>query len=101
MEEIPSGVAPSSATMTLRLKAAAPPAAWWVVSRPGLEELLDGGLEGSLTTVVAGPGFGKTTLLAAWAANRPRLRWYGWTGKTGTPRLLLEGRWRLSRSSLP
>src|SRR5262245_37815053 len=62
--------------MTLRLKADAPVVPLWTVPRPALEKLLDGSLEGRLTTVVAGPGFGKTTLLAAWEEKQACGRWY-------------------------
>lgn len=62
--------------MTLRLKANAPVVPRWAVPRPALEKLLDGALEGRLTTVVAGPGFGKTTLLAAWEEKQPCGCWY-------------------------
>jgi ATP/maltotriose-dependent transcriptional regulator MalT/DNA-binding SARP family transcriptional activator len=62
--------------MTLRLKAAAPVVPRWAIRRPALEKILDGAIEGRLTTVVAGPGFGKTTLLASWAKRQPCARWY-------------------------
>ncbi|MFP5332301.1 MAG: BTAD domain-containing putative transcriptional regulator [Acidimicrobiia bacterium] len=43
-----------------------------VVRRDDLEHLLDAAVEGRLTTVVAGAGFGKTTLLSSWSATRSR-----------------------------
>jgi ATP/maltotriose-dependent transcriptional regulator MalT/DNA-binding SARP family transcriptional activator len=39
------------------------------IARPQLEERLDGALQRRVTCVIAGAGFGKTTLLAAWAAT--------------------------------
>jgi len=50
------------------------PAAW--VERPELLARLEGALQRRLTTVVAGPGYGKSTLLANWAAA-VRASWYG------------------------
>lgn len=41
------------------------------IGRPRLEGLLDEGLAKRLTLVAAPAGFGKTTLLAAWAASLP------------------------------
>ena len=40
-----------------------------MIARPHLERRLDGALGRRLTCVVAGPGFGKTTLLTQWAAD--------------------------------
>jgi ATP/maltotriose-dependent transcriptional regulator MalT/DNA-binding SARP family transcriptional activator len=45
------------------------------VERARLLDWLDGALSRRLTTVVAGPGYGKTTLLAAWA-ERAGAAWY-------------------------
>ena len=42
----------------------------WAVARSRLDELLDHGTSSTLTLVSAPPGFGKTTLLADWAARR-------------------------------
>jgi LuxR family maltose regulon positive regulatory protein len=44
-----------------------------LVLRPRLLQQLAAGLRGSLTLISAPPGFGKTTLLADWAKNEPRL----------------------------
>jgi LuxR family maltose regulon positive regulatory protein len=41
-----------------------------LVARPRLTKLLDRGLEAKLTLVSAPPGFGKTTLVADWLADR-------------------------------
>ncbi|MEU4426583.1 LuxR C-terminal-related transcriptional regulator [Actinoplanes sp. NPDC024001] len=46
--------------------------------RPRLHALLDAGVEDAVTLVRAGAGWGKTTLVAAWAAQRPapdRVAW--------------------------
>ncbi|WP_433829926.1 LuxR C-terminal-related transcriptional regulator [Actinoplanes sp. CA-015351] len=40
--------------------------------RPRLHGLLDDGVQRGVTLVRAGPGWGKTTLAAAWAARRPQ-----------------------------
>ncbi|GAA3349269.1 LuxR C-terminal-related transcriptional regulator [Amorphoplanes nipponensis] len=39
--------------------------------RPRLTDLLDSGVRRLVTLVSAGPGWGKTTMVAAWAATRP------------------------------
>ena len=54
----------------------------WAVARSRLDELLDHGTSSTLTLVSAPPGFGKTTLLADWAARRHcRARSAGWAGR--------------------
>ena len=56
------------------------------IGRPALEQRLDAALlERRLTCVVAGPGFGKTTLLSHWAETTPHAMsaWHGMT--TGRP----------------
>ncbi|MBD5785664.1 hypothetical protein IF650_05680 [Cellulosimicrobium terreum] len=47
------------------------------VTRPGLDLLLAPSFERRLTLVSAGPGWGKTTTVAAWARSRPdaRIAW--------------------------
>src|SRR5262249_51246296 len=62
--------------MTLRLKGAVPVAPRSIVPRPELEAALDDAVQSRLTTLVAGPGFGKTTLLAGWSSQRSHVRWY-------------------------
>jgi LuxR family maltose regulon positive regulatory protein len=47
-----------------------PPLRPHAVSRPRLTDLLDRGCEARLTLISAPPGFGKTTALAAWLAER-------------------------------
>ncbi|MGQ0718159.1 MAG: BTAD domain-containing putative transcriptional regulator [Pseudonocardiales bacterium] len=56
-------------------RGALPPAdpAW--VARPALLEVMNQALRRRLTTVVAGPGCGKTTLLVSWAHTAP-CAWY-------------------------
>jgi LuxR family maltose regulon positive regulatory protein len=48
-------------------KITAPPA--WGTPRPRLVELVDRGVRGKLTVVSAPAGWGKSTLLAEWAAS--------------------------------
>ena len=44
-----------------------PPVPPWFVARPRLVALLQEALRHRLTAVVAGPGYGKSTIVAAWA----------------------------------
>ena len=53
---------------------APPEVAAFAVPRPRLTALLDLATHQRLTIVAAPPGYGKTTLLAEWAAGRPRRR---------------------------
>ena len=57
------------------LQAVPPVLPEWLIPRPRLDRLLDDGTVRRLTTVVADPGFGKSTVLAGWAANT-RCAWY-------------------------
>jgi ATP/maltotriose-dependent transcriptional regulator MalT/DNA-binding SARP family transcriptional activator len=57
------------------LQAIPPVLPGWLVTRPRLDRLLDDSVQRRLTTVVADAGFGKSTVLAAWAASR-RCAWY-------------------------
>lgn len=66
--------APSGATVTTKLRPPASPAP--LLRRDRLLELLDDVLARRLTTVVAGAGFGKSTLLSAWA-QEANCAWYG------------------------
>ena len=50
------------------------------IARPRLHELLSKGTASTLTLVSAPPGFGKTTLLAEWAARGRRLGPVCWVG---------------------
>lgn len=45
-----------------------------LVARPRLTKLLDSGMEGPLTLVVAPAGFGKTTLVSSWLQERNNTR---------------------------
>jgi len=74
-----SPVRPGSTAFQVRTPATkilppALPAAW--VERPELLARLDQALRRRLTTVVAGAGYGKSTLLAKWATGL-RASWYG------------------------
>lgn len=58
------------ATMSLqRARLLPPPVPATTLARPALERKLDEAFGARLTTVVAGPGFGKTTAVAAWARD--------------------------------
>lgn len=46
-----------------------------LIARPALAERLDVAADRVLTLVVAPTGYGKTTALATWAADRPRTAW--------------------------
>jgi DNA-binding SARP family transcriptional activator len=48
----------------------------WTLVRPRLEERLDLGANRRLTAVVAGAGYGKSTLVARWADARADVSWY-------------------------
>ncbi|MEV6492924.1 LuxR C-terminal-related transcriptional regulator [Actinoplanes sp. NPDC051633] len=48
------------------------------VDRPRLHRHLEAGSDCRLTVVVAPAGWGKTTLLSAWAADPARSRWVAW-----------------------
>jgi hypothetical protein len=54
----------------LSTKLSMPPARSALVRRPRLTARLSAALHGSLTLLVAPAGFGKTTLLAGWYADR-------------------------------
>ena len=61
--------------MTLRTKILPAPVAPATLPRGELQGRLDEALQRRLTTVIAGAGFGKSTLLAAWA-QRHDVAWY-------------------------
>ncbi|HEX6698585.1 MAG TPA: BTAD domain-containing putative transcriptional regulator [Solirubrobacteraceae bacterium] len=61
--------------MTLRTKILPAPVAPAALPRAQLQARLDQGLSRRLTTVIAGAGVGKSTLLAAWA-QRHEVAWY-------------------------
>ena len=58
-----------------RSKAVPPGLVAPIIHRPHLERRLDDALQRRLTLVVADAGFGKSTLLASWAADR-EVAWY-------------------------
>ena len=64
--------APANATARLRAKLRPPAAVPHHVRRGRLHDLLDEAADAPLTLVVAPAGAGKTSLLAAWAAECPR-----------------------------
>ncbi len=70
----PGSVAVVVRTPATKILPPALPATW--VPRPELLARLDQALQRRLTTVVAGPGYGKSTILASWAAA-VRAAWYG------------------------
>jgi ATP/maltotriose-dependent transcriptional regulator MalT/DNA-binding SARP family transcriptional activator len=61
--------------MTARAKILPAPVAAAALPRTALQDRLDEALHRRVTTVIAGAGFGKSTLLAAWAA-RHEVAWY-------------------------
>jgi len=61
--------------MTARAKILPPPIPDATLPRPALQARMDEALRRRVTTVIAGAGFGKSTLLAAWAA-RHEVAWY-------------------------
>ncbi|MGI9255142.1 MAG: hypothetical protein ACR2J8_15475, partial [Thermomicrobiales bacterium] len=61
-----------------RVKIAVPPVAPGFSRRARLDALLDAAVEHALTEVIAGGGFGKTTLLAAWARQNASSRAVAW-----------------------
>ena len=69
----PAATEPQRSRAAAKLRPPALPADH--VERRELLERLDGALVRRLTTVVAGPGYGKSTLLAAWASERGAV-WY-------------------------
>jgi DNA-binding SARP family transcriptional activator len=71
-----------------------------VLHRPRLEHLLDLGSERRLTTVVADAGFGKSTLLAAWARGK-RVAWHTVTQSDRDPAAMAAGLVRAISLELP
>lgn len=59
----------AGSTRTLTAKSLAPAVPPTTLPRPQLESRLVEALSRRLTTVVAGAGFGKSTLLAGWASD--------------------------------
>ena len=76
---------------------AVPPTA---LPRPALEARLDEALHRRLTLVFAGAGFGKSTLVAAWA-SRVHAAWYALAADDSAPLALAEGLVAALRLRLP
>ena len=72
------GVGTPGARPLLAAKLIVPSARPGAVPRPRLHEHLDGGAGHRLTVVVAPAGWGKTTLLSAWAADPARAGRVAW-----------------------
>ncbi|MGF0117142.1 LuxR C-terminal-related transcriptional regulator [Promicromonospora sp. Marseille-Q5078] len=70
-----------------RARTSVPPPTPGVVGRPRLERVLDGSAARRLTLVSAGPGWGKTTAVAAWAraGPGPRVAWLTLEEADGAP----------------
>ena len=79
------GLLPTAAT-----RLTPPQPASWTVSRPRLEDLVTDVLSRRLTVVSAGAGFGKTTLLTAWA-GRTHTAWYSMAADDRAPTVLVGG----------
>lgn len=77
-----------------------PPIPPWYVSRPRLIALLQDALRHRVTTVVAGPGFGKSTILAAWAPA-VGCAWYTATPGDASVSTLARGLVQALRQRLP
>ncbi len=73
------------------------------IARPRLDQRLDGALERRLTCVVAGAGFGKTTLLSRWATATPRAMaaWHGLTAGDRTLTVLVRAVTQALRLCVP
>lgn len=78
------------ATPTLAVKLMPPTLGPSYVGRPRLEQLLAEVMRRRLTVVVAGPGFGKSTLLASWAADA-NAAWYSLGIEDGQMSTLARG----------
>lgn len=70
------------------------------IARPRLDALLDDGARRRLVTVVADAGFGKSTLLASWAARR-RCAWYTVTSDGSGLAAILTGLVEALRLEVP
>ena len=76
MESVVGTVVPASSGTTTVTKLLPPAGPAALLRRDRLHEVLAGALERRLTTVVAEAGYGKSTLLAAWAEDA-HCAWYG------------------------
>jgi LuxR family maltose regulon positive regulatory protein len=74
-ERVEADRSKASGPVVLKTKLARPPVRSEYVARTELVERLRGDTERALTVLAAPPGFGKTTLLAAWLAETDRVGW--------------------------
>jgi LuxR family maltose regulon positive regulatory protein len=74
-ERVAADRSAASEPVLLETKLTRPPVRGEYVVRAELVQLLREGTERALTVVAAPPGFGKTTLLAAWPAEADRVAW--------------------------
>ena len=74
-ERVAADRSDASGAVVLETKLTPPPTRAEYVARAELVERLRDGAERALTVVAAPPGFGKTTLLAAWLAEADRVAW--------------------------
>jgi LuxR family transcriptional regulator, maltose regulon positive regulatory protein len=74
-ERVETGRSTASGPVLLETKLTRPPVRTEYVARVEPIELLRAGSKRALTIVAAPPGFGKTTLLAAWLAESERVAW--------------------------
>src|SRR3954452_4127733 len=85
---------------TLAAQGVAPAVPAGAIRRPALEARLADALDRRLTAVVAGAGFGKSTVLAAWAAQRDAA-WYTATPADAALGVFARGLVRALRASVP
>jgi ATP/maltotriose-dependent transcriptional regulator MalT len=83
---VQSSILQDTGSARLLPPAVAPP----TLSRGRLEERLDNALDRRLAVVVAGAGYGKTTLLSAWGV-RHRAAWYTLAAEDGELTTLMRG----------
>jgi LuxR family maltose regulon positive regulatory protein len=74
-ERVESDRSAAAGPIVLETKLTRPPVRAEYVPRHDLVEALRAGASRSLTVLTAPPGFGKTTLLAAWSADLDRVAW--------------------------
>jgi LuxR family maltose regulon positive regulatory protein len=74
-ERVEADRSKASGPVVLETKLARPPVRSEHIARTELVQRLRGDTERALTVLAAPPGFGKTTLLAAWLAEADRVAW--------------------------
>jgi ATP/maltotriose-dependent transcriptional regulator MalT len=77
-------------TVTVAGKSVPPVRPPWLLARPRLESLVESVSQRRLTSVIADAGFGKSTLLAAWASACPSA-WYTADGTDADAVVLAQG----------